>query len=286
MKKKIFSISHLAAARDLFPEKIDAEWLSKQWTDEEINECKRKELMSFISNPSVQTYNSRFLQKNGHNNEELDLLIETLEKKFGYEKKGHVLTIGCANAELEFFLATSFPNLEFLVQDIAPNIRALDKLRRDLDIKNLLFVENLDSKKQFDIVFSMSVIYCIPECERIKFYEFLLSKLVSDGVLLVGCLGVLNPIDIFLNFPLLKDIKTGLGKIKRSLFKISVAESKMIGYSYSIRNIKNNLPKNIILDSIELLYFSRHIRISFLKFLFKVLGLSYTGYLLKIRKTT
>ena len=54
--KKLFSFAHMDAARKLFPEKINQQWCNNQWTDEEINECKAYEGMSFCKSPTKSSY--------------------------------------------------------------------------------------------------------------------------------------------------------------------------------------------------------------------------------------
>ena len=280
MRQKIYSTSHLASAAKIFPEKIDSAWLEQQWTDEEINECKRHEFSAFINKPDVDTYPSKFLDAKSHGREELDIIIELLREK----KISKCLTIGCGNGEIEFLLARLFPNVEFIAQDIAPHIHALETLRQQQGLENLSFRKDLDSETHFDLVFSMSVVYCIPENEQAEFFSYLLKKLNNNGVLLVGCLGVMNPIDIGLNLPIIKNIKSLAGKLKRMLKGVLAPRAKVIGYAYTLQNVIHRLPNNAVVEVIHFLNFSRRIRLYIFRHITRVLGISYSGYLLKISK--
>jgi SAM-dependent methyltransferase len=280
MKQKIYSTFHLDTALKIFPEKISPQWLEEQWNNEQINECKRHEFLSFISKPDIDTYPSQFLDKESHGREEIDIIIELLQQK----KIKKCLTIGCGNGEMEFLLAKLFPSVKFIAQDIAPHIHSLETLREKLGIENLSFRKDLDHELSFDLVFSMSVLYCIPENDHMQFFNYMLTKLSHRGVLLVGCLGVINPIDVGLNLPVIKNIKLFAGKLKRMLSGARATRAKVIGYSYTLSKVIKSLPNNAVLEDINFLYFSRRIRGYVFKKITKLLGISYSGYLLKIYK--
>lgn len=109
--EKLFSKSHLKAAKEIFPKKITDDWCNTIWTDEEIYCCKRKEELEFIKNPCQLNY----LSKKYHDQSEF---INNYINKSSNIKK--ILSVGSGKAELEFFIAKHNPKVEILCLDNAP----------------------------------------------------------------------------------------------------------------------------------------------------------------------
>lgn len=95
-----------------------------------------------------------------------------------------ILDAGCGAGEYSFFLAERFPNAKIEAWDLEMD-SILNKTARQLNIKNILFIEkdlfNLEKDKKFNLIICMDVLEHIEENGKIldKFYH----NLVSGGML-------------------------------------------------------------------------------------------------------
>ena len=120
--KKLFSFAHMAAAKKLFPEKINLEWCNNQWTDEEINECKAYEGKNFSKSPTKSSYQA-ISPRAGR----LDELVSELDDVTIVEnflrnnpKISSFLSVGCGTGYKEIYLAKKFPHIKFICIDNGP----------------------------------------------------------------------------------------------------------------------------------------------------------------------
>lgn len=194
MYPKLLSTAHIKAASLIFPEKITSGWCDTQWTDEEINECKSWELQQFLKDPRSINYPGLRSLENVSQRDELKILDEFIGRNKNIKT---MLSVGCGLGEKEIFLAKKYPNIQILCIDNAPYLEQLNYVMHELGLPNIVF-RNHDlrdgSLGQFDLVFSMSVIYCIPEEALENYFSILNESKVKGGAILVGCTSNLSPV--------------------------------------------------------------------------------------------
>jgi SAM-dependent methyltransferase len=225
MKKDLFSEAHIETAATLFPDK-DSDWFRLQWTDDELNACKKIEFESFITQPSLATFPKRHLFESYKPVEEV-LQVEKLIK----EKKSF-LSIGCGLGEKEMWLARMHPQIQFVATDNAPYVEGLNEVAKELGINNIVF-RKIDLRKieigTFDVVYSFAVIYCIPDEYLTSFFNLIYKLTKPGGVCLVGCSSNYNIMLQLINF---------LNPKRR-------AGTKKIGYLRSVSYLNRFVPSNL-----------------------------------------
>lgn len=189
MKIKLYSDAHIGTARRLFPERCDdSDWLDAQWTDEEINTCKALELREFIDAPSLKSY-----PLDGYDYKDIDPENDVIGMVDEYlhtrpEVKS-LLSVGCGRGQKEIWLAMRHPEIEIIAIDNAPYVEGLNEVAVEFGVQNIKF-KNLDlresSLKQFDVTYSDSVIYCVPDEALSSYFQTLAKHTLSNGVIFVG----------------------------------------------------------------------------------------------------
>ena len=139
-----------------------------------------------------------------------------------------MLSVGCGLAETEIYLAKKYPDLDIICIDNAPYVESLNTVAKELKLKNLKF-KNKDFKdgitEKFDLVFSMAVIYCIPDQSLEDFFNSLNKAKKPGGHIIVGCSSNLS---LFLKLRLnLKIILIQLNLIKDPIKSLKL---KQIGW--------------------------------------------------------
>ena len=232
MKIKLFSPAHVKEVKVLFPEK-DLSWYNLQWTDDEINACKAIELKAFVDNPQLKTYPKPELLD--FNRKPTEILL--IAKK--YLDKKTFLSVGCGFGQTEMRLAFEHPDVMFTAIDNAPYVECLNNVAEDLGLKNITFCR-LDLRttklEKFDIVFSQSVIYCIPDDYLHNYFETLSSHTNLNGTMLIGCSS---------NIHFLMKLKL--------LFKPSKSKQlvKQTGWMRDIAHVRRLMPNNICIKKIH-----------------------------------
>ena len=237
---KLFSSAHMKAAVQIFPEQINYDWCKQQWTDNEINICKALELKSFISRPSLSTYPIENHHLNLNNKDQVKIVDQYILLNPQIKT---MLSVGCGLAETEIYLAKKYPDLDILCIDNAPYVENLNTLARELKLKNLEF-RNLDFKdgltEEFDLVFSMSVIYCIPDKSLEDFFNSLNKAKKPGGHIIVGCSSNLS---LFIKLRL--NLKKILISFKLMKDPINSLKLKQIGWLRSAKSILLKIPSTI-----------------------------------------
>ena len=190
MHPKLFSTSHMSAAKTLFPERISLEWCNTQWTDEEINCCKSYELKEFSKSPRLSNYPGIKFLEDVPKRDEFEIIDSYIKN---HPEIKCILSVGCGLGQFEIFLARRYPGIDFLCIDNAPYIESLNPVIKELQLSNIAF-KNFDLRNgpvgEFDLVFSMSVIYCIPNDSLSDYFSALNKSKKTGGVIIVGCTSV------------------------------------------------------------------------------------------------
>lgn len=240
MKGKLYSYSHLETARSIFPERVERkEWLAEMWKDEEINACKQVELREFIQSPSLATHPIKDLcSPDAPMPGDLLIVNEYLANNKEIRK---FLSIGCGLGNKELMLAKSNPQVSFVAVDNAPYVESLNAVAAELKLTNIKFIRTIDIREaklgKFDVVYSFSVIYCIPDEFLASYFEYIMSGLNPHGLAFVGC----N------DFP----IKSKIASLIRSTFPfLKRKNTKQLGWSRDIRHVKQFIPKEVTIDNL------------------------------------
>lgn len=249
VQKLLYSNAHIKAASYLYPDKINSlEWLNEQWSDEEINCCKELEFKNFINDPSLSTFPAQIKQREESYNDdpicELDrYLKETPEIK-------EVLSVGCGWSEREMWLASRYKNIHFLCIDNAPYIEKIKVIANLMNLSNIEFrridLRHLDVK-EFDLVYSFTVIYCIPNEALSNYFKKLIQHTKVGGRIFVGCVSNINSLMLIEN--VLSGVYTFFKGYKNR--KEIMGNSKVIGWKRNWKTVKKYLPKRFTLLQVK-----------------------------------
>ena len=233
MEIKLYSTAHMTAAKVLYPSKINQTWCETQWTDDEINECKSYEFMNFCANPSIDNFPLKLSSELFTNREEYKILDEILSKN---NKIKSFLSVGCGFGLTELGLAKKYPEIQFLAIDSAPYVECLNKIAQELSINNINF-KMYDLRNGnigiFDLVYSMSVIYCIPKKYLESYFDILNSSAHDESTIVVGCTSNLTP-SSYLRI-LTRLLLIALGLMTSSTSKLL---EKQTGWLRSVRDVE------------------------------------------------
>ena len=272
---KLFSKAHITAAKAMFPEKFNSHWCNTQWTDDEINSCKCYELKDFIKHPSLTNYPGKKSLETVTLSPTLNILDNFLTL---HNKISSVLSVGCGYGAKEIFLAKKYPNINFLCIDNAPHTDSLNAIVNVLTLSNIAF-KNFDLRNgtlgKFDLVFSMSVIYCIPDDYLSDYFTILNESKNEDGVIIVGCSSNLSPLLRIRLF--IKNLLIQLGLLKSPNLDFN---SKQTGWIRPVGFIISKIPATLKINNIFYILHHQNQYPKFLNFISdKITPLTNSGYL-------
>jgi SAM-dependent methyltransferase len=247
MAQKLYSVAHFAAAKSIMPDKITPEWCETMWTDQEINECKSYEYKGFIDSPCYSNYPAKDKLKSVGERDELKILDDLIANTTNVRS---MISIGCGMGEKEFFLAKKYPEINITCIDTAPFVEMLNVVAKDLELSNITF-RRKDLRDgdvgRFDLVFSMSVIYCISDEYISDYYAMLNSSRNDEGVIVVGCTAILSPalrLHIYI-----KETLRLIGLLRGST---STLERKQIGWIRSSKFLISRIPHFMMVQAVFL----------------------------------
>ena len=198
------------------------------------------EFEKFIDFPSINNIPTAISLEEIKNNFQFKILDIHLKSNSKIKK---FLSVGSGLSIIELGLAMYNPNIQFYAIDNAPYIEGLNIIAKELQIKNIKFL-NADLRNnqlgKFDIVYSMAVIYCINDENLTDYFKILHSSTKNDGVVFVGCTS---------NLSLILKIKLIIKLLIKKFFFIKSLqeklEAKKTGYLRSSNYIKKFIPKKI-----------------------------------------
>jgi len=241
MKTKLYSYAHLESAQKLFPLLVDKKgWLEEQWKDDEINACKQLEMNNFIKKPSLATYPQANIFQLPHPRlgEDFYIVNEILATQKNFRT---FLSIGCGGGQKELMLAKSNSHISFIAIDNAPYVELLNLVAKELGLANIVF-KNRDLRdgdfKNFDMVYSFAVIYCIPDEFLSNYFKLIMNALSPQGLALIGCSS-----NYSLKIKIIKFIRSVLPKIKKENYK-------QTGWLRDVRHVRRFFPKHVIIDNL------------------------------------
>jgi len=238
MKIPLYSDAHLEAAKELYPDRVcDQEWLSTQWTDEEINACKTLESETWTNNPTLS--NLPYPIPKADRAEYSDHVAGMVDEFCQENEINTVLSVGCGGGEKEFWLAMRHPNVHFTAIDNAPYTEQLNIIADELKLNNIRFIchDLRDAHMgKFDVVFSHAVIYCIPDNYISDYFAVLENHLAKGGRMIVG-----SASNISLMFKIIRVIKGDN----------IVQGYKKTGWLRDLSQVKKHIPSDVSLIKVS-----------------------------------
>lgn len=238
MKAKLYSQAHLDAAQSIFTEKYHMQkWLDEQWKDHEINACKLLEMNGFINSPSLESYplGSTFAAKLNMQ-EDFHIAQRIISKHKNIQR---FLSVGCGLGAKEMMLAKCNPSISFIAIDNAPYVEQLNLVAKELKLTNIIF-KNGDLRdggfKNFDVVYSFAVIYCIPDEYLKSYFKSIMDALNPNGFALVGCSSNYHFQSKIVHF-----VRIMFPKFKR-------VGGKQTGWLRDVNSVKQFIPKQAIIN--------------------------------------
>jgi SAM-dependent methyltransferase len=188
MKIALYSKSHLETAKVAFPDRVqDPSWYRVPWTTDEMLQVAEVE-MARLSTDVAGTYPAYDYILGNNPADEVKILHRYLS---AHSEVKSFLSIGCGTAEKEFWLARRHPNVQFTCLDRYAYVVGLAEVAKRLELNNIKFARHngLDENKvgEFSIVYSMGVVFCIPDDQLTGFIKNHTQNLAPGGRLFLGC---------------------------------------------------------------------------------------------------
>ncbi|GEM_PF-6635446 len=221
---KLFSTSHIKAAKEVFPEKVgNKEWHLSQWSLDEIMKVKVVE-----NSPDRASYKDDLTPYQ-------DSVFSTLDKTL----KGNCASLGCGCSNIEYQLATK-PDNKVESMDCYDYENFMEDFSKETrDIPNIHFykknVLEIDESKKYDNIILNQLLYALNDKSLNNLLQKCSSILRDNGNIFIFCTSKSSPRSIF----------NSARKILLISFKIgNYKEFKPIGYMRSKKELERTFKEN------------------------------------------